>query len=184
MAAHIGKGTPVGPELQAADLDKVPDFERKIRAQYADVFQEPTRLPPARKDGAFRIRTIPGAEPPHRSPYRLTPEEWEVYKDKIQTLLSKRLIRKSSSPYAAPVIFVPQGFDDEGKPKIRMVIDYRALNKITVKDRFPLPHPEDLIAKLHGMKYFTKLDFWSRFHQHRCHPEKIEKTAFIGPDAL
>ena len=120
----------------------------------------------------------------HTVPYRLTLEEWEVYKDKIQTLLSKRLIRKSSSPYAAPVIFVPQGFDDEGKPKIRMVIDYRALNKITVKDRFPLPHPEDLIAKLHGMKYFTKLDFWSRFHQHRCHPEKIEKTAFIGPDAL
>ena len=70
-------------ELQAADLDKVPDFERKVRAQYADVFQEPAGLPPARKDGGFRIRTTPGAEPPHRSPYRLTPEEWEVYKEKI-----------------------------------------------------------------------------------------------------
>ena len=90
---------------------------------------------------------------------------------------------KSSSPYAALVIFVPQGLDDSGKPGIRMVIDYHALNKITVKDRFPLPHPEDLIAKLHGMN-FTKLDFWSGFHQHRCHPETIEKTAFIGPDAL
>ena len=65
-----------------------------------------------------------------------------------------------------------------------MVIDYRVLDKITVKDRFPLPHLEDHIAKLHGMKYFTKLDFWSGFHQHRCHPETIEKTAFIGPDAL
>ena len=65
-----------------------------------------------------------------------------------------------------------------------MVIDYRALDKITFKDRFPLPHPEDLIVKLHGMKYFTKLDFWSGFHQHRCHPETIEQTAFIGPGAL
>ena len=87
--------------MQAADLDKVPDFKCKMRAQYDDVFQEPAGLPPARKDGGFRIRTIPGAEPPHRSPYRLTPEEWEVYKEKIQALLSKRLIRKSSSPYAA-----------------------------------------------------------------------------------
>ena len=101
-----------------------------------------------------------------------------------QALHSKRLIRKSNSPYAAPVTFVPQGFDEDGKPKIRMCIDYRALNKITVKDRFPLPHPEDLIAKLHGMRRFTKLDFWSGFHQHRCHPDTIEKTAFIGPDAL
>ena len=65
-----------------------------------------------------------------------------------------------------------------------MVVDYRALNKITVKDRFSLPHPEDLIAKRHGMKRFTKLDFWSRFHQHHCHPDTIEKTAFIGPDTL
>lgn len=180
----FGKDVPVGAELQAADLDKVPEFERKIRAQYADIFREPTGLPPMRRDGGFRIRTIPGAEPPHRSPYRMTPEEWEAYWEKVQTLLSKRLIRKSSSPYAAPVIFVPQGLDDSGKPKIRMVIDYRALNKITVKDRFPPPHPEDLIAKLHGMKCFTKLDFWSGSHQHRCHPETIEKTAFIGPDAL
>ena len=142
---HVfGKDVPVGAELQATDLDKVPEFERQIRAQYADVFQERTGLPPMRQDGGFRIRTIPGAEPPHRSPYRMTPDEWEVYREKVQTLLSKRLIRKSSSPYAAPVIFVPQGLDDNGKPKIRMVIDYRALNKINVKDRFPLPHPEDL----------------------------------------
>ena len=126
---HIfGKEVPIGSELKAIDLDKISKFEHKIRTQYADIFQEPTGLPPTRKDGGFRIRTIPGAEPPHWSPYRMTPEEWEVYREKIQTLLSKRLIRKSSLPYAAPVIFVPQGLDDSGKPKIRMVIDYRALN--------------------------------------------------------
>ena len=65
-----------------------------------------------------------------------------------------------------------------------MCIDYRALNKIAFKDSFPLPHPEDLISKLHGMYRFTNLDFWSGFHQYRCHQDSIEKTAFIGPDAL
>ena len=59
------------------------------------------------------------------------------------------------------MIFIPLGLDDKGRPKTRMVIDYRALKKITVRDRFPLPRPEDLIARLHRMKRFTKLDFWS-----------------------
>ena len=67
---------------------------------------------------------------------------------------------------------------------MRMCIDYRALNKIAVEDRIPLPHPEDLIAKLHGMRRFMKLDFWSGSHQHHCHRDTIEKTAFIGPGAL
>ena len=65
-----------------------------------------------------------------------------------------------------------------------MCIDYRALNKITIKDRFPLPHPEDLIARLQGAKCFSKLDFHSSYHQHRMHTDSIEKTAFIGPDGL
>lgn len=93
-----------------------------------------------------------------------------LYKEKTQALLAKRLISQSNSPYATPVILVPQGFDDEGKPiQIRMVIaiDYRALHKITVRDRLPWPHPEDLIAKLHGVKRFPKLYFWSGLHQHR-----------------
>ena len=65
-----------------------------------------------------------------------------------------------------------------------MVIDYRALNDVTIKDRFPLPHPEDLIARLQGATQFSKLDFHSGYHQQRMHPDSIEKTAFIGPDGL
>lgn len=152
--------------------------------QHIDVFKEPIGLPPTRKDGGIRIQTIPGTEPPHRSPYRLTPEEWEVYKDSTRVLLSGRLVRGSSWPYAAAVNFVPLGFDDEGTSKMRMCIDNCALNKIALKDRFPLPYPEDLITMLHGMNRFTSLDFWSGFPQHRCHQDTIEKTAFIGPDAL
>lgn len=88
-------------ELQAADLENMPEFERRIRAQYPDIFKEPTGMLPIRKDRGFRVRTIPSAEPPSRSPYRLTPEEREVYKKKAQALLPKRLIRKSNLPYAA-----------------------------------------------------------------------------------
>ena len=66
---------------------------------------------------------------------------------------------------------------------VRMSVRYRALNKPTVKGRLPLSHPEDPIARLHGMRRFTKLDSWPGFHKHRCHPDVINKTAFIGPDA-
>jgi hypothetical protein len=65
-----------------------------------------------------------------------------------------------------------------------MVIDYRALNAITIKDRFPLPLPEELIDKLQGKKFFSKMDFWSGYSQNRVAPEDIEKTAFVGPDGL
>ena len=79
-------------QLQAADLEKIAEFEKRIRAQYADIFREPTGLPPARKDGGFRIRTVLGAEHPHRSPYRMTPEEWEANKER-----HKHYSRKDSS---------------------------------------------------------------------------------------
>ena len=157
-------------------------LECKIRAQYADVFANGAA---AHAKGRWLL------DP--NNPWRRAPAPFALPDDprgveglpgKVQTLLSKRLIKKSSLPCASPVTFVPQGIDDSGKPKIRMVIDCRALNKIAVKDRFPLPHPEDLIAKPHGMKCFTKLDFWSGFHQHCCHPEIIVKTVFIGPEAL
>ena len=157
--AH-GNGGEFRKRPQCGAAGCLPGVDARVReAQYPDVFRAPTGLPPARKDDGFRIRTIPGAELPHRSPYRRTPDEWEAYKEKTQALLSKRLICKSNSPYAALLMLLPQGFDDEGKPKMRKCIDYRALNKIIVKNRFPLPHPQVLITKLHGMDRFTKLDF-------------------------
>jgi hypothetical protein len=163
------------------------EFEKRIRAEYPDLFEEPTGLPPERKNGGFRIRLIPGAQPPHKSPYRMTPTELKEYQRQILALRDRRAIRRSSSPYAAPAIFVPKPgtIDPEtGKPKLRMVYDYRFLNRITVKDRFPLPLPEDLLNKLQGARCFSKIDFFSSYHQHRMHPEDIEKTAFVGPDGL
>lgn len=128
----------------------MPAFERKIRTQYVDIFREPTGLPPARKDNGFRMHPIPGAELPHRSPYRLSRGEWEVDKEKTQALLTKLLNKKSNSPYAALVIFVPQGIDDEGKPQIHMFTGYKALYQITFENSFLLTHPEDLTPSYMG----------------------------------
>ena len=78
--------------------------------------------------------------------------------------------------------FVPKPGGDTGE--LRMVIDYRALNAILVKDRFPLPYPEELIHQLQGKQWFSKIDFWSGYHQNRVSPADVEKTAFVGPDGL
>jgi hypothetical protein len=112
------------------------------------------------------------------------PHGWEEYKTNTQMLLSQRLFCKPNSLYALPVQFVPKDFNAEGKPLFQMIIDYCAANMITFKDQFPLPYPEDLMAKLQGMKWFSKRDFFSRYHKHCNHPDSIQKTAFISPDAL
>jgi hypothetical protein len=164
-------------ELFTADMDEW------VRKEYADLFKEPDGLPPHRpRFGDFRIRLLPGSKAPYRSPYRLTPAEWEEYKRQIKLYGDKGYIRRSRSPYAAPVLFVPKPGGAPGE--LRMVIDYRALNAITVKDRFPLPLPEELIDKLQGKKFFSKMDFWSGYSQNRVASEDIEKTAFVGPDGL
>jgi hypothetical protein len=171
-------------ELFAAELNQMESpMDVKIRKEYADLFKEPDGLPPHRpKFGDFRIRLIPGSQAPYRAPYRLTPAEWDEYKRQTKLFSGKRHIRRSRSPYAAPVLFVPKPGGAPGE--LRMVIDYRALNAITIKDRFPLPLPEELIDKLQGKKFFSKMDFWSGYSQNRVAPEDIEKTAFVGPDGL
>jgi hypothetical protein len=84
------------------------EFERRARVQYHDLFLEPEGLRPGRSGGGFLIRTIPGVEPPHRSPYRQTAVEWEEYKKQTTELLKKSKIRSSHSLYASPVRFVPK----------------------------------------------------------------------------
>jgi hypothetical protein len=105
-------------------LQDLKEFEQRIRSEYPDLFEEPTGLPPERKSGGFQIRLIPGAQPPHKSPYSMIPTELQEYRRQILALRDRRAVRRSKSPYTAPAIFIPKPgtMDPEtGKPKLRMV---------------------------------------------------------------
>eukprot|EP00854_Cymbomonas_tetramitiformis_P034077 gene34077-biopygen10480 len=99
-------------------------------------------------------------------------------RERLDELLSKGYIRPSSSPFAAPVLMVPK----PGKPEVlRMVCDYRSINNLTVKDKYPLPDIQQLFDSMHGAKYFSSFDAVDGFWQMAMAPEDIEKTAFTSP---
>ena len=108
--------------------------------------------------------------------FRLSPKELEEVERQVAELLKLGLIEPSSSPYGAPVLFVGK---KDGS--LRMCIDYRALNKITVKNKYPLPRIDQLMDSLAGAKVFTSLDLQSGYHQIRISPEDVSKTAFRTP---
>ncbi|KAJ0879202.1 putative nucleotidyltransferase, Ribonuclease H [Helianthus annuus] len=140
---------------------------------YSEVFpEELPGLPPARQV-EFRIDLVPGANPIARAPYRLAPSEMQELSKQLQELFDKGFIRPSFSPWGAPVLFVKK---KDGS--FRMCIDYRELNKLTIKNRYPLPHIDDLFDQLQGASYFSKIDLRSGYHQLRVHEEDIPKTAF------
>ena len=114
-----------------------------------------------------------GAKPPNRAPYRLGPAEQTEMREQVQDLLMQGFVQPSMSPYGAPILFVPK---KDGR--WRMCIDYRALNKQTIKDRFPLPRIDELLDRLGRAKFFTKLDLASGYHQIAVRKEDIPKTAF------
>ncbi|KAF5791261.1 putative nucleotidyltransferase, Ribonuclease H [Helianthus annuus] len=140
---------------------------------YSEVFPEDLPgLPPARQV-EFRIDLVPGANPVARAPYRLAPSEMQELSKQLQELSDKGFIRPSFSPWGAPVLFVKK---KDGS--FRMCIDYRELNKLTIKNRYPLPRIDDLFGQLQGASYFSKIDLRSGYHQLRVHEEDIPKTAF------
>ncbi|KAI3725002.1 hypothetical protein L1987_64773 [Smallanthus sonchifolius] len=129
-------------------------------------------LPPVRQV-EFRIDLVPGANPLAKAPYRLAPSEMQELASQLQELSDKGFIRPSHSPWGAPVLFMKK---KDGS--FRMCIDYRELNKLTIKNRYPLPRIDDLFDQLQGSTYFSKIDLRSRYHQFRVQEEDIPKTAF------
>ncbi|KAD7477238.1 hypothetical protein E3N88_00374 [Mikania micrantha] len=144
-----------------------------VVSRYQDVF--PDELPgiPPPREVEFRIDLIPGAAPVAKSPYRLAPSEMQELMKQLQELLDKGFIRPSFSPWGAPVLFVKK---KDGT--LRMCIDYRDLNKVTIKNRYPLPRIDDLFDQLQGSSYFSKIDLRSGYHQLRIKEDDVPKTAF------
>nr|GEW75828.1 putative reverse transcriptase domain-containing protein [Tanacetum cinerariifolium] len=129
-------------------------------------------LPPIQEID-FQIVLIPEAVSVAKSPYLLAPSELEELSGQLKELQDKGFIRPSSSPWGAPVLFVKK---KDGS--FRMCINYRKLNKLTVKNRYPLPRIDDLFDQLQGSQFFSKIDLWSGYHQLRVHEDDIPKNSF------
>ena len=147
---------------------------KKIIHEYRDIFPEqlPKGIPPPRVV-EHAINVEPGSKPSYRPPYRLGPAEQDELEEQIRDLLAQGFIHPSCSPYGAPVLFVPK---KDGR--WRMCVDYRALNKQTIKDRYPLPRIDLLLDCLGQAKVFSKLDLAQGYHQIAMAQDSIEKTAF------
>nr|GEV26582.1 putative reverse transcriptase domain-containing protein [Tanacetum cinerariifolium] len=121
----------------------------------------------------FQVDLVPGAALVARAPYRLAPSKMKELVEKLYELSEKGFIRPSSSPWGAPVLF----FKKKDR-SFHMCIDYRELNKLTVKNRYPLPRIDDLFDQLQGSSMYSKIDLRSGYYQLRVREEDIPKTAF------
>ncbi|GJV70623.1 putative reverse transcriptase domain-containing protein [Tanacetum coccineum] len=166
--------------LAHATTKKEEDKSREKRLEDVPIVQDFLKffpkdlsgIPPTRQV-EFQIDLMPGATPVAQAPYRLAPSEMKELSDQLKELSDKGFIRPSSSPWGAPVLFVKK---KDGS--FRMCIDYRELNKLTVKNRYPLPRIDDLFDQLQGSSVYSKIDLRSGYHQLRVREEDIPKTAF------
>ncbi|GJU45256.1 putative nucleotidyltransferase, ribonuclease H [Tanacetum coccineum] len=161
----VKKEETVTSEKRIEDVPVVRDFQ--------EVFPKDLPRLPSTRQVEFNIELILGAAPVAPAPYRLAPAEMKVIAEQLKELTDKGFIRPSSSPWGAPILFVKK---KDGS--FRMCIDYRELNKLTVKNRYPLPRIDDLFDQLQGSSIYSKIDLRSGYHQLRVREEDIPKTAF------
>ncbi|WMV24317.1 hypothetical protein MTR67_017702 [Solanum verrucosum] len=155
-------------ESEALTLESVP-----IVKEFLEVF--PNDLPgvPPKREIDFGIDLLPNTQPIFIPPYRMAPMELKELKEQLKDLLDKSFIRPNISPLGAPVLFVKKKYGS-----LRMCIDYRQLNKVTIKIKYHLPRIDDLFDQLQGESYFSYIDLRSGYHQLRVKEEDIPKMAF------
>ncbi|WVZ94157.1 hypothetical protein U9M48_040087 [Paspalum notatum var. saurae] len=160
---------PIVNATEAQLIKKIP-----VVSDFSDVFpEELPRLPPDR-NVEFAIELVPGTAPVSKRPYRMAPDELQELKTQLQEQLDKGFIRPSSSPWGCPALFVEKK-DQGGK---RLCVDYRPLNAVTIKNKYPLLHIDILFDQPGGATVFSKIDLRSGYHQIKVREEDIPKTAF------
>ncbi|KAI3668750.1 hypothetical protein L1987_88233 [Smallanthus sonchifolius] len=158
----------IDDRMKTKELKNVP-----VVCNFPEVFPEDLPGLPPDREIEFQIDLLPRAEPVAKAPYRLAPSEMKELMSQLEELTEKGFIRPSISPWGAPVLFVKK---KDGS--MRMCIDYRELNKRTVKNKYPLPRIDDLFDQLQGASWFSKIDLRSGYHQLKVREKDVPKTAF------
>lgn len=172
---------PDSTELPPSTTATTPVPGKKHQKMVDDLLQEfrgvfPESLPPGlppQRDVDHKIELEPGQPPPSKATYRMSYEELAELKKQLIDLLEKGHIQPSKSPFGAPVLFVRKK-----DRSLRLCVDYRALNKITIKNKYPLPRIDELLDRMQGSTIFSKLDLRSGYHQIRIAADDVHKTAF------
>jgi hypothetical protein len=154
-------------------LEEKPLENIKVVCEYPNVFSEELPGMPPDRDIEFSIELLRGTAPISKTPYIMDVKDLVELKKQIEELLEKGFIRPSSSPWGAPVLFVSK---KDGSR--RLCVDYRSLNEVTIKNKFPLPRIEDLFDQMKGAKIFSKIDLRSGYHQLKIRAEDVPKTPF------
>jgi hypothetical protein len=159
--------------MEETPKDKVPNLEDyAVLENFEDVFREVLGLPPKR-DIDLSIKLMPRAAPVSKTPYRMSTPKLKELQMQLEELLKKGYIRPSVSPWGALVLFVKK---KDGT--LILCIDFRQLNKVTIKNMYPLPRIDDIFDQLKDAKIFSKIDLRSGYHQVRIKEEDIRKTTF------
>ncbi|KAL0434762.1 UNVERIFIED_CONTAM: Transposon Tf2-12 polyprotein [Sesamum radiatum] len=153
----------------------IPGVIKKLLKEFEDVMPDelPRKLPPKRAVD-HEIELVPGTKPPARAPYRMTQLELVELRKQLKDMLESGIIKPAKSPYGAPVLF-----QKKADGSLRMCCDYRALNKITVKNKYPIPLVADCFDRLSQAKYFTKIDLRSGYWQVRIKEGDEAKTTVV-----
>jgi hypothetical protein len=144
-----------------------------VGREFPDVFPDNLpRMPPERAN-EFKIELQPGTAPIAKAPYKMSPVEMTELKIQLQGLLDKGYICPSTSPWGCSMLFV-----EKKDKELLLCVDYRPLNAVTIKNKYPLPHIDILFDQLAGAQMFSKIDLHSGYHQIKIRAEDIPKTAF------
>ncbi|KAA3480276.1 Retrotransposon protein [Gossypium australe] len=173
-----------GYEAYLAFVMNAKETELKIElvlivCEYPDVFPEEFPGLPLVREVEFGIKLAPGTAPISVAPYKMGPTELKELKAQLQELTDKGFARPSYSPWGAPVLFVKRKYGS-----MRLCIDYRQLNKVTVKNKYPLPRINNLFDQLKGATVFSKIDLRYGYYQLRVKDSNVPKTAFAHYEFL